>query len=230
MKKEIKSTSNKKAALIKQPDASAHPPKVIILMSMPAPIHAVTAVMDMPHDYHGRVDRITEIFTKCTDNHYVPIAPHTIDEGYVKLATYVAAATAAEKNAAFPPVHNVCKSYMNLFQNAGNDDIANAIVIIESGGFKVKEMSIPQKHSFKAVNGAITGDTDLYAQGAPAGSTHNWKWATDGINYLWLRGTSDAHTHHVTGLAQGSTVYYIHELSLNDVPQTESQPFKLTIT
>lgn len=203
--------------------------KVIILMAMPTPIHAVTAVLDMPHDFHGRVDRADEVIKKCTGNAYVTIAPAVITAAKAKLTAYSTAPTAAQRDAAFPSVHNTCKSFMGLFQEAAINDIANAIVIIESGGFKVKNITIPQKREFKAVNGAISGDAELYAEGGPAGCTHNWKWSTDGVNYQWLRGTSDAHTHHTTGLKAGATVYYIHELSIHDVPQAQSQPFALIL-
>ncbi len=138
--------------------------KVIILMSMPTPIHAVTAVLDMPNDYHGRADRAHEIITACTGNAYVTIAAGTITAALAKLTAYNDAATAAERAAAYPPLHNTLKSFMGLFQDFANDNIDNAIVIIESGGFKVKNMSIPQRHEFKAENGAISGDVDLVAE------------------------------------------------------------------
>ncbi len=228
MKKEIKSTSNTKASFVKQPLASAHPAKVIVLMSMPTPIHAVTAVLDMPTDYNGRKDRAAEIIAKCTDNHYVTIAPDVIDAAEVKLATYVAATTAAEKNAAYPPVHNACKSLMSMFQNAANDDIANAIVIIESGSFKVKNIVINQKHEFAAANGLTSGDITITAEGGPVGSVHNWNYSHDGVTWIKMDGTHYAHTHK-DGFTPGSTAYFTHNLSIDDVPQGLSQVFEIIV-
>lgn len=231
MKKKLKFSHNpsKKSRTGRKKGKKA-PRKVVVLMSMPTPIHAVTAVLDMPYNAGARATKAHDIITACTGNAYVTIAPATITAATAKLTAYTSATTAAERAAAYPPLHNTLKSFMALFQEAANNDIANAIVIIESGDFKVKNMSIPQKHEFKAENGAINGHVDLSAEGGPGGSVHNWKYSTDGINYTWLRGTSAAHTHHITGLAKGAKIYYIHELSVLDIPEPESQAFELIIT
>ncbi|MEO8147545.1 MAG: hypothetical protein ABI723_07910 [Bacteroidia bacterium] len=227
-KKIIIHNTRKNRSFAKQQNSKTHPRYVIILMSMPTPIHAVTAVLDMPGDYNGRRDRAAEVILGCTANAYVTISAPVIATANANLAAYIASISGPVRDVNYVPLHNGLKSFMSLFQNAANADIANAIVIIESGGFRVKQMTINQKHEFKAEHGLMPGDVSLTAEGGPAHSVHNWNYSPDGIAWTRLRGTSAAHTH-LDGLAIGDEAYFTHELSIHDVPQGVSQVFQITV-
>jgi hypothetical protein len=198
---------------------------VIILTTVT--IHTVTAVLDIPEGHLERGERADEILTKAASSTYVSVPPPDILAMRGRLNDYNAATPATRENR-WRLVHNDLKELMSTFQNAANDTVADAVAIIESGGFKVKHQSIKQKQEFIAENNAVSGTVDLTAPGGPAHSCHDWKYSADGITWERMRPTVDSHTFK-DGLTPKTDAYFTHELVTKDGPQGVSQVIKIIV-
>jgi hypothetical protein len=68
------------------------------------------------------------------------------------------------------------------------------VAIIESGGFRVKEIPMHQKQEWNVENSLVSGRVDLTAPGGPAYSCHDWRYSADRINWVRMAPTVEAHT------------------------------------
>jgi len=229
MKKTIKLPGNRKnRRLAKRNNAKKHSMQIFVLAAVTTPIHTITAVLDLPDDYANRILRFQEIITACTGNPNVTVPPATLTQANTDLKTYENATTAAARNTAFTPIHNDVKGIMSLFQTAANANVANAIVIIESGKFKVKTITPRQKQQFELHNGLVSGMVHLTAEGGGPHTCHCWRYSPDGTNFTIMIPTVEAHTDK-DGLTPGVYAYFTHELITKDGPQGESQIEKIMV-
>ncbi len=189
---------------------------------MPVTIHQVTAVLDMPDEYLAQGKRASEIITASKTSTYVKVPSTNLDAADEALATFQKAATSSERASALRPLRQALQSIMFFFQQAANADPANANSIIESGGFRVKKISLNQKHSFKLSNGINSGTIDLDAEGAGNYACHDWRYSPDGKNFVHLPPTLSAHTH-MDGLTPGQWAYFTHEIVTKDGGEGVSQ-------
>ena len=229
MKKTVTLSSNRKnRRLAKRNNASKKSQHIFILATMATPIHTITAVLDMPDDHGSRIIRCQEIITAVTGNAYVTVPPATLTQTNTDFAAYQGATSPSERNAMFRPIHNDLKGIMSLFQAAGNSNPEQAIVIIESGKFKVKKIALNQKHQFEAHNGLVSGMVHLTAEGGPARSCHQWYYSADGITFTPMAPTVDANTDK-DGLTPGQYAYFKHELITSSGSQGESQIISIMV-
>ena len=115
------------------------------------------------------------------------------------------------------------------FQQAADNDSANAVAILQSGKFNYRIMSGNEEKDFTVSNGVASGTIDLVAGvGTKKDHCHNWGYSADGVTFYWMRGTTKAKTMK-EGLTPGQYAYFIHELSINDVPQGESQILRIMV-
>ena len=198
---------------------------IIILTTM---IHTATAVLDMPDTYGDRCIRAREVIIACTGNAYVTVTTTVIDATQKLLDDYIAAKTAAERNALYSPLKYALQSIMSLFQNAANAAADNAVVIIESGSFKVKHITMQQKHEFEAANSVVSGKVHLPAPGGGEHTCHDWHYAADGITYVRMMPTVAAETDK-DGLTPGAYAWFMHQLITKEGPQGLSQPVKILV-
>ena len=196
---------------------------------MPVTIHQITAVLDMPDDYLAQGKHASDIITASTGSTYVTVPPANLDAAGKALTTFQSAGTPAARKAAERPLRQALQAIMFFFQAAANADPANAEVIVESGGFKVKKISLNQKHSFQLSNGINSGTIDLDAEGAGHYACHDWMYSADGKSFTHLPPTMSAHTH-IDGLTPGQYAYFTHEVVTKDGGQGVSQVESIIVT
>jgi hypothetical protein len=227
MKKTIYLASNRRNRRMAE---KAHASKnkkvaVIVLMSSPVTIHAVTAVLDMPDAYGERLLRCTEIIAAVTSNANVTVPAPILDQTNTDYTNYSTAGSASVKNSTFRRINNDLKGIMSLFQSAANADTENAETIILSGKFRVKKITINQKHEFDVVNGVISGMMHLTAPGGDNHTCHDWEYSPDGIHFTKMTPTIGAETD-ISGLTPGQDAYFRHQLITKDGPEGWSQVIK----
>ena len=195
---------------------------------MPVTIHQTTAVLDMPEDYLAQGKHAGNIINASTASTYVTVPQANIDAANKSLDVFQKAATPAARTAAERPLRQSLQSIMFLFQSAANEDPANAEVIIQSGGFKVKKIVPRQKQDFELSNGINSGSINLDAEGAPSHTCHDWMYSADGINFIHMPPTVNAHTHK-DGLTAGQWAYFTHEVVNKDGGEGTSQVEKIMV-
>jgi hypothetical protein len=121
------------------------------------------------------------------------------------------------------------KSLMRMFQSAADADPENAIAIILSGAFRVKEVAIPQKHEFKVENSAVSGTVNLSAEGGGPQSCHDWMYSADNVVFDRMPPTVLAETHK-DGLPVGQYAYFTHEIVTNEGQQGISQVIRIMVS
>ena len=189
---------------------------------MPVIIHQITAVLNMPDEYLAQGKRAADIITASKASTSVTVPKPNLDAADKALTTFQNAATPAARTAALRPLRQALQGIMFFFQSAANDDPANGIVIVESGGFKVKQIVPRQKGDFTISNGVNSGTVDLDAEGSEQRSCHDWRYSADGKTFTHLPPTVNAHTH-VDGLTPGQYAYFTHEIVTKDGGQGVSQ-------
>lgn len=229
MKKQIFLLDNRRNRRKAARDLKKNKPQseTIILMSIPLAVHTITAVLDMPKGNAERGARAKDITDACEVSTYVSVPAGTIATVRADTTAYNGATSATRPNL-WRVLHNDMKALMRMFQDAADADPANAIAIIESGAFKVKQVAIPQKHEFTATNNAVSGTIDLIAPGGPTRSCHDWKYSADGLNFVRMTPTIAAETHK-DGLTPGRFAWFTHELITKDGPQGISQVIKIEV-
>ncbi|MEP7168124.1 MAG: hypothetical protein ABI855_02015 [Bacteroidota bacterium] len=200
----------------------------IILLALPLVIHKVTAVLNMPKGNADRGERAEAISEACATSTYVTVPPATISAIDISITTYKDATPATRVND-YRIMLNGLNALMRMFQDAADSAPDTAIAIIESGGFKVKKVAIPQKHEFEASNNAVSGVVDLTAPGGSPRSCHDWMYSRDEIVFERMQPTIGAETHK-SGLTPGTYAYFTHELITKDGPQGISQIIKILVS
>ncbi len=195
---------------------------------MPVIIHQITAVLDMPDEYLAQGQHASDVITASTASTYVTVPPANLNIATKSLAIFQSATTSAERNAALRPLRQALQSVMSFFQSTANGDPANAEVIIESGGFKVKKIVPRQKQDFELSNGINSGTINLDAAGAGPHTCHNWMYSPDGVTFTRMMPTINAHTH-MDALTPGQYAYFTHEVVNKEGGQGESQVEKIMV-
>ena len=225
----VLNNTKKNRGLVKRSWASAKAStRYIILAMVPQVIHQITAVLDVPDGNLKRGEKASRIITASTNNAWVTITQTVID-GYVQhLKDYNTATKPAARNAAWLNVHKDLKAIMRLFQEAADNDPENAIVIVESGDFRVKKVTIRQRQVFAVSHGVESGTIDLVGPSAQGRHCHDWWYSADGTNYVRMRPTLESTTQ-MTGLKPETNAWFMHELIVLKDPQGLSQPIKIQV-
>lgn len=189
---------------------------------MPVTIHQVTAVLNMPDEYLAQGKHAADIIDASKASTYVTVPKPNLDAADEALANFQKAPTSKAREAALRPLRQALQGIMFYFQSAANADPANGEVIVESGGFKVKKITINQKHSFELSYGVNSGTINLDAEGAGQHACHDWMYSADGKTFAHMAPTVNAHTH-MDGLTPGQYAYFTHEVVTKDGGQGVSQ-------
>jgi hypothetical protein len=99
--------------------------------------------------------------------------------------------------------------------SAANADPENAETIILSGAFKVKKITLNQKHEFELHNGILSGTIHLNAPGGGNHTCHDWEYSADGVHFTKMTPTIAAETD-MEGLTPGEYAYFRHRLITKD--------------
>ncbi len=201
--------------------------KEYFLMSTVLPIHSVTAKLNMPKSNAKRGVKALAIVTACTGNTNVAVPAAIIKAMKLNITNYNNA-TKGNRPGLWQLVKNDLNYLMSLFQAKANKDPSNCIVIIQSGGFKVRDVAIHQKGKFTAVNGVLSGTAELTAQGGGQRTCHDWSYSSDGINWKRAKPTIGAFTI-IKNLIIGRAAYFMHELIDKDGGKGVSQIIKIVI-
>lgn len=196
---------------------------------MPVTIHQITAVLDMPTDYLAQGKHAENVIAASKGSTYVTVPPANFEAADKALDTFEKADTPAARTAALRPLRQSLQSIMSFFQSAANNDAANAVVIVQSGGYKVKQFVPRQKGDFTISNGINSGTVDLEAEGAGTYACHDWRYSADGKTFTHLPPTMSAHTH-LDGLTPGQYAWFTHEVVNKDGGQGVSQIESIIVT
>ncbi len=200
---------------------------MIVLMTMPQAIHVITAALDMPKGNLEKGARALEIITGCTSNPYVTIAGPVI-AGYTTNLTNYNGATPSTRVNLWRKVNNDMKALMRKFQEAADGDPANAIAIIESGNFRIKQVAGREKQKFEAFNGPVSGTVLLTAPGFKGRCCHDWWYSEDRIAWFRMDPTVDAETQK-DGLTPAKWAYFRYQLITKDGPQGMSRVIDILV-
>ncbi len=201
---------------------------IVILMSTTTVIHVVTGTLDMPESNADKGVRATFISTTAAGSSRVAIPTPVITALNGKIGAFNTA-TPATRATAERTMVNALKSLMRTFQTAADDDPANAIAILNSGGFGIKILGGSSLHEFKVVNSETSGNVTLTAAGGGTRSCHIWKYSLDGVVWNWIVPTIAAKAT-IENLPVGKYVYFTHEVVNKNGPQGVSQVFRLLIS
>ncbi len=188
----------------------------IVLMSMPTAIHIITAALNIKDSDPSRGVKALVVATACGTSTFVIIPIGTITALLAAIAAYNSA-VGAQKKAKWRIVKTSLKSIMRTFQNAMDLVPADAVACCESGGFKVKKVSIKQKNVFTAERGLESGTVQLVGNTSRANHFHAWWVSTDGINFILIMGTSDA-DNLITDLLPNKRYWFQHQLRMAKGP------------
>ena len=202
---------------------------IYVFMSTVLPVHVVTGTIDFPSDFPGRLKLAKEIVLACTDNANVAIDPLVIS-GVSETVKDYENSTAGDRPGKFTNMNQSIKdNLLAPFQKAANAKPVDSIVILQSGKFHVKDQAVHKEKVFEAAAGTEKGTAVLSSGGGGAVThLHLWSSSADGITYKYERSTNYAYTT-LTGYVSEKPMWFIHELSIKDVPQGASNPIRIMI-
>jgi hypothetical protein len=108
-----------------------------------------------------------------------------------------------QRAALFNALHTL-KAYV---QSVADADLANALAIIESAGFSVKQRTTRSKLEFQVTQGAGSGVADVAVKAVSKRAAYYWQCSADGKTWTSLPATLQAHTT-VTGLTPGTKYFF----------------------
>ncbi len=202
----------------------------VVAMSIVLPVHQVTGVLMFPKDKNGRKNRATDIVAGCTSNTWVTIDVAVLTAVTLAITNY-GSALASDRPGLFTIMKNaIIEKLLVPFQAAANANPVESRRILESGGFKVKEVAIPQIKEFKCQDGTSSGSVDLITAGGPKNKAHLHQWysSIDGINFTREQATTGIRTT-ITNLPAGKYAYFTTELCVQDVKQGMSQIIRIMV-
>ncbi len=202
-----------------------------LVLAVVLPVHVVQGFIKYPQGGKLRIAaHATNIVTMCTANTNVTIPGADITAVTAKVTAYSNATAANRPGKKKEMTQSIEEKLLNPFQNAANANPVDAILILESGGFHVKLQVIPQIHQFEVENGLTEGMVEIKTAGGPQKKAHlhNWYSSTDGIKFDWEKSTNAANTQ-LGPYNSGSKMYFMTELSIQDVLQGMSQVINIRI-
>jgi hypothetical protein len=126
--------------------------------------------------------------------------------------------TAAQRDTELTKVKNNLRDLRMDVQALADADTANAEVIIEAAGMKVKRFSPINKQDLAAKDGTVSGNVKLVAKGiGVAHAAHDWAKSQDGTNWTPMTPTLAATTEE-EGFTPGSIWDFRHRNILKDGP------------
>ena len=231
MKKNITLINSRRNRRFNERSLKSKKHKVVhfILLAKVLPIHVVTGTIDFPTRIADRKERATEITTACRDNTWVTIAGEVIDTVNTTIKNY-SFAEPSNRPGMFTLMNQAIQTQLLApFQAAANADPINAITILESGSFNVKDQPVRKEQIFEGEAGIEPGSVDLTTPPGPNGDhLHQWYSSLDGISFTREQATNAAKTH-LTGFISGKPAYFKEELSIKDVLQGMSQIIKIWV-
>ncbi len=200
-----------------------------VLMATVLPVHVVTGTIDFPGSIPGRKKRANEISAASASSTLVTIPGPVIDavNGTIKEYTN---ASPGNRPGKFTLMNQAIQNQLlSVFQTAADADPVNSIVILESGGFNVKDQAIRKQKIFEGEAGVKPGIVVLSAPGGPKENhLHNWFSSLDGIIFKQEQSTNAANTE-LGGFPSNKLAYFMTQLSVKDVLQKMSGVIKIMI-
>ncbi|MEI6815310.1 MAG: hypothetical protein WCL14_01775 [Bacteroidota bacterium] len=204
--------------------------KGIYLLAVPTPENVITGLLGIPKAMKSRDERAKEIIDACATNSWETILPANTILYRANLALFTAAPTAAARKATWKVVYLNMKTLLSVFQLGANANQPNAILILESGTFKIKGVSKRQKQVFTVSNTEVSGTILMVGPAGSRNSCHDWHISIDGgLTYKREQPTKDSDTSAV-GLVVGMKVYFRHQLIVGKKPFGPLETRFITVT
>ncbi len=198
----------------------------IILFSMPTMQRKYIAVFKWKGSKADKTKQAKDALALAAVSTYVSVPGATIT-ALGLLATAYGNSEAGGEQAAWTALNNGMEGLKFLFQSYANENFATAQLGIESGGFSCKKVTPRKQQPWAVKNNPVGGILDLTAAGAK-GEIHDWWISYNGITFVRLDPTKQAHTQ-VTGLAANIEVYFMHQIITSNGPQGFDAVLKITV-
>ena len=195
----------------------------IILMSMPSGDQAIIGCLNFDNVFGNRVALANTMKTKITGNTWVVILPARITALALLITNYSERHGAARKTA-WNALHAFLLLILRDFQDYADSHRIDAITILQSAGFHVREVGGSVEQIFEGFTGKVAGTIELFCPvGSSDGSVHGWKlYSADHTTWAWTKPTGVAHNT-MSGLVSGSLANVSHTEIVGEVEQEESQ-------
>ncbi len=199
---------------------------IVVLMSVTV-VKTLIAVLPLKGSKADKTVHAQTLITKCGVSTYVSILPATITALHLAATNY-GNSNPGNEETMWLNLNNGLKAMMAVFQAYGNANPLNASDCFTLAGFDIKKMTPRGKQPWSAKNNVVAGVIDLTATGGPGRSCHEWWISYNGSTFVRLEPTMQASTQ-VSGLASGTTVYFMHQLITKDGPQGMDLVIKIPV-
>jgi hypothetical protein len=185
----------------------------VVLMAVPTPENAIIGVIGKQPAKGSRGSWMKEYIDACAISTWVIIDPLVIAADRLLLLNFNNAVGAA-KEPFWVKLMAALQSLLADFQYIANNDKPNAIVILESGNFKIKGMGGKKPQVFTLTNGAVSGEVNLIGEAGPVKKKHLHDWFISydlGLTWTRFQPTINSETS-FSGLTVGATIWFAHQI------------------
>jgi hypothetical protein len=184
----------------------------VIMMATPTPENAIIGILGDIPVMGLRWQWAKDFIDPCAISTWVAIDPLVITADRLLLSAFNTA-IGSNKKAKWVPLYAALQSLLADFQGIANTDKPNAIVILESGNFKIKGMGGKKPQVFNLFDGAASGTVRLVGEaGGKKKTCHDWFISFDkGMTWTRLQPTINSETL-ATGLPVGETIWFAHQI------------------
>ncbi|MEI6815260.1 MAG: hypothetical protein WCL14_01520 [Bacteroidota bacterium] len=198
-----------------------------IMMSTPTPENKIIGILGKIPNLSLRHGWAKAFIDAIETSSYMPSPDPSIASCRAHLLTYKNAKTQGRK-AAWVFVINDLNAQLAAFQRLADNDHKNSVLILESGGFKIKRTGKKQRQVFKLTHGG-SGIINMVATGGGKKKhCHAWWKSDNGVDYTMMLPTTDAETT-AKGLKVGSLMYFQHQLITKKGATGKLETLSLTV-
>ena len=200
---------------------------ITVLMSVTV-VKTLIAVLPLKGSKADKTVQSHTLITSCGTSTYVTIAPLTITNLHAAATAY-GNSNPGNEETLWLALNNGLKAMMAVFQTYCNANPLNASDCLTLAGFKIKKITPRGKQPWSAKNNVVAGVIDLTAAGGGTSRCfHEWWISYNGSTFVRLEGTMQASCQ-VSGLASGTTIYFMHQLITADGPQGMDLVIKIPV-
>jgi hypothetical protein len=185
----------------------------VILMATPTPENSIIGILGTPPVMGLRWQWAKDFIDACAVSTWVTIDPIVITADRVLLSAFNTA-IGENKKAKWVPLYASLQALLSDFQGIANLDKPNAIVILQSGNFKIKGMGGKKPQTFQLMDGAVSGTVNLIGPAGPRKKKHLHDWFISydlGNTWERIQPTINAETS-FDGLPVGKVIWFAHQI------------------
>jgi hypothetical protein len=192
-------------------------------------VHQVTGTIDWPTSLQGKKDKGADIVEKCNSSTYITFGTGivAIFEGTVTAFDH---STSLTHDATFITMNNGAQTLLGIVKPIADASPALAAAIYASCGFGIKGFGGNTIKEFNVTNGTQEGSVDFITAAGPEGKRHLHLWysSNDGVTFI-IAGATNNQINTIGGYEATKYMYFMTELSIQDVLQGRSQIIKILI-